>query len=304
MRAAAFLLALATPALAAGPGRARLVDAAALAAALDGPSAPVVLDARDRRAFETGRVPGSRNVDWRDFSAVRPGGFAFLFRGASRWGLLADGAKLAPKLRALGLSAARPVVVVGGADGWGEEGRIGWMLLALGARDVALLDGGFPAWEKLERERVERGPPHGAAPLPGDFEPSPQPGRRIAADPLRDLVASGQAVLLDARTEEEFSGKKLTGQTRGGRLPGARLVPLAALRAPNGTYASAEALAAAAGPLPADQPVVTYCTGGVRSALLAFLLEARLGVVAANYDGSLWEWSSREDLPMETGTGR
>ena len=220
MRAATLLLALATPVLAAAPGRARLVEAAALAAALDGPSAPVVLDARDRRAFEAGRVPGSRNVDWRDFSAVRPGGFAWVFRGASRWGLLADDAKLAPKLRALGLSASRPVVVVGGADGWGEEGRIGWMLLALGARDVALLDGGFPAWEKLERARLERGPPRGAAPPPGDFEPSPQPGRRIAADALRDLVAAGQAVLLDARTGEEFEGKKLTGQTRGGRLPG------------------------------------------------------------------------------------
>src|ERR1039457_4753559 len=35
-----------------------------------------------------------------------------------------------------------------------------------------------------------------------------------------------------------------------------------------------------------------YCTGGVRSALLAVLLEARLGIVAANYDGSLCEWSA------------
>ncbi len=300
MRAAALLLALATPVLAAAPGRARLVDAAALLAALDGRSAPVVLDARDRRAFEAGRVPGSRNADWRDFSAVRPGGFAYLLRGSSRWGLLADDSKLAPKLRALGLTASRPVVVVGGADGWGEEGRIGWMLLALGARDVALLDGGFPAWEKLAGARVERGPPDGAVERPGDFEPSPQPGRRIGADALRDLLGSG-AVLLDARTPEEFTGKTLTGQARGGRLPGARLVPLAALRAPDGRYASAEALAAAAGPLPEDRPVVTYCTGGVRSALLAFLLEARLGVVAANYDGSLWEWSAREDLPMEAG---
>jgi len=36
-------------------------------------------------------------------------------------------------------------------------------------------------------------------------------------------------------------------------------------------------------------------------ALVAVLLEVRLGIVAANYDGSLWEWSSRDDLPLETG---
>lgn len=304
MRAASLLLALAMPALAGdAPGRARLVDVQTLAAALDGPAPPVVLDARDRRAFEAGHVPGSRSVDWRDFSAVRPAGFAFVFRGSSRWGLLASGVKLAPKLRALGLSMSRPVVVVGSPDGWGEEGRIGWMLLYLGARDVALLDGGFPAWRTLEDVRIERGPPRDAGPPAGDFEPAPSPERRIAADALRDLLASRPPVLLDARTPEEFAGKRLTGQPRGGRLPGARLVPLAALRRADGTYASAEALAAAVGSLPAGQPVVTYCTGGVRSALLAFLLEARLGTVVANYDGSLWEWSSREDLPMDEGPG-
>jgi 3-mercaptopyruvate sulfurtransferase SseA len=36
----------------------------------------------------------------------------------------------------------------------------------------------------------------------------------------------------------------------------------------------------------------------VRSALLAVLLEARLGIVAANYDGSLWEWSADPSLPL------
>jgi 3-mercaptopyruvate sulfurtransferase SseA len=43
---------------------------------------------------------------------------------------------------------------------------------------------------------------------------------------------------------------------------------------------------------------ITYCTGGVRSALLAVLLEACLRVLAANYDGSLWEWSADPSLPL------
>ena len=228
---------------------------------------------------------------------MRPGGFAFVFRGSSRWGLLADSSQLFPRVRALGLPASRPVVVVGSADGWGEEGRIGWMLVFLGSESVALLDGGFEAWRALGGAAVERGFAGEASAPPGDFEPSPQPGRRIRAEALRDLLAS-RPVLLDARTPEEFAGRRLTGQARGGRLPGARLVPLAALRTRDGRYISADALAAVAGPFPGDRPVVTYCTGGVRSALLAVLLEARLGVVAANYDGSLWGWSSREELPM------
>jgi thiosulfate/3-mercaptopyruvate sulfurtransferase len=80
-------------------------------------------------------------------------------------------------------------------------------------------------------------------------------------------------------------------------------VPEKSLYDHEGRYVGANALARLAG-LDAegvngsrDRPI-TYCTGGVRSALLAILLEARLGVVAANYDGSLWEWSADPSLPL------
>lgn len=299
MRAAALLLlALASPAPAESRA-ARIVSAEALSAALAGPAPPLVLDARASRAFEAGHVPGSRNVDWRDFSAVRPGGLTFVFGGSSRWGLLAEDSKLGPKLRALGVSASRGVVVLGSPEGWGEEGRVAWMLLYLGVADVALLDGGFPAWERLPLARVSRGPAEAGE--PGDFTPQPVGARRISKEALRLSLAAGGTVLLDARTREEFDGKRLTGQKRGGHLPGARLVPASGLRTEGGGYAPAEALLRLAGEFPKEAPLVTYCTGGVRSALLAFLLEARLGLVAANYDGSLWEWAEDEDLPLVPG---
>lgn len=283
-----------------GAGRARVVDAAWLLAARAGPEPPLVLDARPRRAVEDGRVPGSRLADWRDFTAVRPGVASYFFGEPSRWGLLAEpGPSLLGRLRALGLSRGRPVVVVGSPDGWGEEGRIAWMLLALGVDDVALLDGGFPAWRRQEGAPFETGP---LVPSPkGDFTPLPRPERRILLETLRSDVAEGRRPLLDARTPEEFAGKALRGQRRGGRLPGARLVPAAALRDASGQYVSAEVLARLVGPLDPARPPVTYCTGGVRSALLAILVEARLGVACANYDGSLWEWSARPELPLETG---
>lgn len=299
MRAAlVLLLTLATRAPVAA--EARIVDAATLAAALGSAAPPLVLDARDRRAFEAGHIPESRRTDWRDFSEVRPGGLTFVFRGSSRWGLLAAESRLVPKLRALGVTPARGIVVVGSPAGWGEEGRIAWMLLYLGAEDVALLDGGFPAWTRLAGAAVARGPA-GAGP-PGTFSPRTVPARRISREALQRALAARSAVFLDARTREEFDGKTLTGQKRGGHLPGARLVSATGLRTPDGAYLTADALRSLVGPLPEDVPLVTYCTGGVRSALLAFLLEARLGLVAANYDGSLWEWSDDESLPLVPGT--
>jgi thiosulfate/3-mercaptopyruvate sulfurtransferase len=295
------LLLLASPAPAAEARGARIVDAASLAAALAAPAAPLVLDARDRRTFEAGHVPGSRPVDWRDFSEVRPGGLTFVFGGSARWGLLSASLPgLGAKLRRLGVAASRPAVVVGSPEGWGEEGRIAWMLLYLGVEDVALLDGGFPAWAHLSGAAVSHRPARAGE--SGDFTPRPTAARRISREALRRALAGGEVVLLDARTLEEFAGKTLKGQKRGGHLPGARLVPAAKLRSPDGAYASAEELLRLAGPIPREAALVTYCTGGVRSALLAFLLEARLGLVAANYDGSLWEWGDDESLPLVSGT--
>lgn len=186
------------------------------------------------------------------------------------------------------------MLVVGDPAGWGEEGRIAWSLLVWGARDVALLDGGYPAWRAAGLP-VQQGD---AAPGPRTrFEPVEIPGRRIRRDELLEVVRSRSRPLLDARTAEEFAGARHRGQRRGGHLPGARLVPQRSLLRADGGYVDAHELRALVGPLAASP--VTYCTGGVRSALLALLLEARLGIAAANYDGSLWEWSADPTLPLE-----
>ncbi len=284
-------------------GRARIIDASTLRAEMSSASPPLVLDPRSKRDFAAGHIPGARPIDWRDFTAVRPNVGTYFFGDPSRWGLLAEpGPKLVTRLREIGLSRGRPIVVTGDPGGWGEEGRIAWMLLTLGASDVALLDGGFPAWRDFPGNSIEQGSATVAG--AGDFDPHPQPGRRMLLQELRALLAERRRPVLDARTEEEFEGKTLRGQKRGGHIPGARLVPAASLRDSSGRYVSAETLSRLTGPLEPGSPPVTYCTGGVRSALLAVLIEARLGIVAANYDGSLWEWGAHPELPLATGTAR
>ena len=262
-----------------------------------------ILDTRESSAFRAGHLPGAQPFDWRDWTEERPGVLAWLFGDSARWGRLRglDGTApdLAGRLSALGLANERPILVVGAGGGWGEEGRCAWSLLAWGARDVRLLDGGFAAWSAGGARPIERG--LARAGPGGGFRLEPHPERRIElAELARRLGAPGLA-LLDARTPEEFAGGRVAGQRRGGHLPGARLVPAAALYRPDGRFVDAAELARRAGELPAGGETVTYCTGGVRSALLAVMLEARLGIVARNYDGSLWEWSGRTDLPLVAG---
>lgn len=275
-------------------GVVRIVDATEAARRLPYVS---VLDVRDVRDVSRGHVPGSRRVDWREWTLEKPGLLGALFGDPARWGRVPPpDALLESRLRALGLSNARPVLVVGAPGGWGEEGRVAWNLLYWGAAEVWLLDGGFPAWRADSARPVETGAAGEAS--PGDFVLRVRPERRIETAALKSALDATSPALLDARTPAEFAGETMSGQKRGGHLPGARLVPEKRLYERDGRYVSAEELKRLAGLFHADKPV-TYCTGGVRSALLAVLLEARLGILAANYDGSLWEWSADPSLPLE-----
>jgi thiosulfate/3-mercaptopyruvate sulfurtransferase len=293
------LVALAVPA-AADSGHVAIVTPAQLA----GATAVDVLDARDLAAFRAGHLPGARRLDWRDWTREKPSAWSWLVGRPGSWGLLPEtgeggAARLGARLSALGLADRRTVAVIGSGGGWGAEGRIAWMLLELGAERVWLLDGGFEAWAADPGRPVERG--EGRARARGDFVVAPRPERRISADDLEARLRSPDLVLLDARTAEEFAGRTVTGQRRGGHLPGARLVPVASLFLPDGRYVDAAELRRRIGPVPEHARIVTYCTGGVRSSLLALLIEARLGVVVANYDGSMWEWSADPARPLVAG---
>lgn len=260
-----------------------------------------ILDARERSLYEAGHVPGSQHVDWKEWTLEKPGLTSLVTGTPANWGKLpADLAPLEARLRVLGLSNATPVIVVGTPDGWGEEGRVAWNLLVLGAANVALLDGGFPAWKAAGRP-VERATP--PRPSPGTFTVALQRGRRALLDEVVVAVAERKRPLLDARSPEEYAGKTMTGQKRGGHVPGARLVPEDRLYRPDGRYVTEGELRALTGLDEKSSPPITYCTGGVRSALLSLLIEARLGIVSPNYDGSMWEWSAREDLPLTASPG-
>ncbi len=253
-----------------------------------------VVDARPEDLFLAGHLPSAQRMDWQEWTEEKPNFLNSLFGSPANWGkAISDSAVLQQRLSRAGLSHEDKIVVVGQPKGWGEEGRIAWNLLYWGAERVALLDGGYPAWEKRFPARVEKGPGHVLP--PGNFRVSLKSDRRATLAELKDSL--GKRTLLDSRTEAEFAGEKLAGQKRGGRIPGAKLVPALKLYRDDGQYVTKDELSAL---VPTLRTATTaYCTGGVRSALLALLMEVRLGERVANYDGSIWEWSRQAELVME-----
>ncbi|MEO6953613.1 MAG: rhodanese-like domain-containing protein [Polyangia bacterium] len=240
-----------------------------------------VLDARDASDYRAGHLPHAVRIDWKDFRD-----------GWGRTGRVSDDdGKLAKKLSALGVDDARQVIVYGkGKAGFGEEGRVAWMLAYLGHPRVALLDGGYVGWhgDKGWDENI----------VAGRFTVHRDAKLRADLDTVIRAVHEHDPIL-DIRTDEEWHGARKYYEARGGHLPGAKLVPFTSLFDASGKLdrvALVEKLKALS--IPRDRPVYVYCTGGVRSALATVVLRA-LGYDAKNFDASFWAWAARSDLPVE-----
>lgn len=274
-----------------GPASAGFVGVAGAVRLLQ--AGAVVLDAR-ASGYLLAHLPAAQAVDWRDYRD-----------GWGRTGRLhPDAAAMASRLAGLGVDAERPVLVYGdGARGFGEEGRIAWLLLYLGHRQVYLLDGGFAAWRGAGQP-IERGPTL-RSPRPGTFPPHIQAELRADRAAVQRTLGTvaGQPVLVDVRSEAEWHGATPYFEARGGRIPGAKWLEWLRLLDPSGQLKSDEALGrelSQQGLHDRGREIIVYCTGGVRSAFVVMVLK-KLGYTRVrNYDGSFWEWAADRSLPVET----
>jgi thiosulfate/3-mercaptopyruvate sulfurtransferase len=255
----------------------------------------IVLDARDRGEWAAGHIPDAIHILWTDYRA------GFLREGRLPKNLEDTAMRLAER----GVRSDRPVLVCGAAaEGWGEEGRIAWMLRYLGHENVAILDGGCLAWRAAGRPWTKKPTPQ----VIGTFHARPKAAlradKRATLAATRDDERSG-VQLLDVRRREEYDGATPYFSSRGGHIPGAEHLPLHSFLDDKGhVRPKSEVLAALrrAGVDP-KRPVIAYCTGGVRSAFVTEVLRS-VGVDARNYDGSFWEWSADRALPVERSQKR
>jgi thiosulfate/3-mercaptopyruvate sulfurtransferase len=245
-----------------------------------------ILDVRNQIAWLLGHIPGAVHVTWQQFSQQQ----------SPNKGKLIDNPEiLEEKLRAVGICNNKPVVVVGNpAHNFGEEGRIVWMLRTLGHSQAVFVDGGHSALVKAGVQIV-----WGVTqPNPGNFVMQRTSLWEIERDELKaNLTAkdiSQDLIVIDTREAKEYAGTPAYGEQRKGHLPGAVHFYFQDLKDAKGNLLPRNQIIDKLEKLGIQRPtpIITYCTGGIRSAFFTAVLVDLGFSNVKNYSGSMWEWSA------------
>ena len=192
-------------------------------------------------------------------------------------------------------------VVVYDDQGLFSAARVWWNFRAMGHADIAVLDGGLPAWSAedlpltIGEETISAAAYHAA----------PNLALAASADDVRAHIASGAenggVNIVDARPADRFSGAapEPRPQLRRGHMPGAVNLPFSEL-VDNGRLRPAEELKSLFEDSGVDlnAPVITSCGSGVTAAILSLALHVLGCRDAALYDGAWAEWGDQAHDPQ------
>ncbi len=242
--------------------------------------------------YETGHIPGAQKIDWvgdLNDPVVRD---------------YLDKSHVEALLSRLGISPDTTIVLYGDKNNWWATYAL-WVFKLFGHEDVRILNGGRKKWIDEGRAVTKDVPSYPVTTYTAKERNDAE--IRAFRDQVRDSL--GKVALVDVRSPDEFSGKKLhmpeypqEGALRGGHIPTAQSIPWAQAANEDGTFKSREQLEQLYGGkgITGDKDVIAYCRIGERSSHTWFVLTYLLGYPSVrNYDGSWTEWGNSVGVPIE-----
>ena len=228
------------------------------------------IDVRSKEEHGDHPLKGVPHLNWEDLVQDKFG----LLKKNGR--VLDDPRKINSLVTKLGINSDDPIIIFGGASRWGDEGRIAWNFLYWGARRVYLVNGGWKVLKPYSKQvRFLK--------KTAIFKVSLQKSRRITKAEIEQLDLS-KSKFIDVRSLKEYESSLFVPYFSYPALKNAFHFDDKLLYQKDGLYSDKNVLQKLRG---VD---FVYCLGGVRSALLALLLEDSFGSIVKNYDGSLWDW--------------
>jgi thiosulfate/3-mercaptopyruvate sulfurtransferase len=249
------------------------------------------VDGDARPEYLAGHLPGAVHLDWgRDISALPPpsGHPQFMLAGPAEFAAAMSGFGIGDDTFVIGYDV----------EGGHHAARLWLALRRYGHDGMAVMEGGFPKWQR-EGRPVETG---AVTVTRATFTPRPREGVIASRDEVLGAVHHGDPWLLDVRRDSEYSGEEARAK-HGGHVPGAVNVLWKDALKNDWTLKEPGELEqmyidAGFGP---ETSTITYCQLGVRAAFTHLVLTALGHDDVRTYDGSWEEWGNRDDVPIVKG---
>ena len=200
-----------------------------------------------------------------------------------------------------GWHPAMPVVAYDAANGALAAARLWWMLRLAGSRDVAVLDGGFAAWQAAGLPTSRELPRRSPTQVRIAFDSA----QVVYTDELRQLQQNPQLLLVDARAAPRYSGQTEPIDAVAGHVPGARNRAFSDNLGSDGRFKTAADLRAEFAQLLGTHPpgdVVHMCGSGVTACHNLLAME-HAGLHGARIYAPSWSgWISERGSAVATGS--
>lgn len=270
-----------------------VISAKDLKAKMDANEAVKIVDTREIDA-KTTTVKGAITMKWQDIS--RTPFTDGTVPGEAGFARSLEATEMSAALSKLGLGYSDEIILVSDGHtlgGWGDDGRVLWQLLQCGYTNVKMLNGGVSAMKAVAGEEYLQLGASTPVEKAVTVKAVDQDTHSVSTEKLLEWYKNGEAMkVVDVRANAEYNGAVLYGETSGGHLKDALHIRFTDLFKADGTLkpvAELTAMFEEAGLSKTDK-IVTYCTGGIRSAYMQLALEMCGFTNSFNYAESAYRW--------------
>jgi len=189
------------------------------------------------------------------------------------------------------------VIVVYDHHGVYSSPRAWWIFKAMGHKNVAVLDGGFPAWKNANLPIAIQTNYDGEA---GNFEANYQPNLIKSATEVLATLEKKEVTILDARSDGRFHGTapEPRAHLKSGHIPGSQNLPSSKI-IKDGKLRSKTELKKIYDAFDLDNKEVIFsCGSGMTACVIALGAEIAGHHSKAIFDGSWTEWGDG-NYPVE-----
>ena len=200
--------------------------------------------------------------------------------------------------RKLGIHKSSKIVVY---DNLGiyTSPRVWWLFKTMGHNNIAILNGGLPAWNDkgFELEPIAENTYN-----LGNFEATFQSELVKDIATIKTNLITKNALVIDARSKGRFNGTAPDPRPdlKSGHIPNSINLPYTEVLE-NGKFKSKQTLKTIFSDLQIENnPLIFTCGSGITACILMLASELVSKNQKAVYDGSWTEWASAKDTPIQT----